>query len=504
MSRFVCVHGHFYQPPRENPWTGVIDRQESAAPFSDWNQRITAECYAPNAEPRLSLPDGAVLALPSNYSRMSFNFGPTLLAWLEVHAPGVYGAVLAGDRESRELFSGHGSALAQAYSHMILPLATARDRRTQVYWGIRDFEHRFGRSPEGMWLPEAAVDVASLETLARYGIRFTILAPHQALRVRRFGDPDWTDVRGGGVDPRVPYEVRLPSGRRITIFFYEGPLSHAVAFGELQRGGEHLAGRLEAILSESLEPQLAHIATDGETYGHHHRHGEVALAVALDAIRRGGRARLTNHGEFLALHPPHREAEIVENTSWSCAHGLGRWIEDCSCRTASRPGWTQAWRGPLRQALDWLRSALSRGYEELGAPLLADPWGARDHAIEIVLDPSPRSVADFLRRHASRPLDVRERERALALVEMQRFAMLMYTSCGWFFDDPSGLETRQIIRYAGKALEIWRSLSGEDLEPAFLERLELARSNVPESGSGRQIYGALRAPTDDNSAGVVG
>lgn len=503
MSRFVCVHGHFYQPPRENPWTGLIDPQESAAPFSDWNERITAECYAPNVTPRAIAGDGTLREFPSNYSRMSFNFGPTLLAWLEVHGPDVYRAVLAADRESRERYSGHGSALAQAYNHMILPLASARDRETQVYWGIRDFEHRFGRSPEGMWLPEAAVDLPTLETLARRGLRFTILAPQQAARARRFADPDWTDVGGGRIDPRIPYEVRLPSGRRIALFFYDGPLSHAVAFGELQRGGEHLAYRLEALFSERPEPQLAHIATDGETYGHHHRYGEVALAVALDAIERGGRARLTNYAEYLTLHPPQHEVEIVERTSWSCAHGLGRWTEDCSCRTAPHPGWTQSWRAPLREALDWLRDGLARRFEQSGAPLLADPWRARDHAIEIVLDPSPRSVEDFLRRHAARTLEPADQGAALALLEMQRYAMLMYTSCGWFFDDPSGLETRQIIRYAGRALEIAAGLGGEDLEGPFVRLLELARSNVAESGHGRQIYEALRmtsgARTPDGS-----
>jgi alpha-amylase/alpha-mannosidase (GH57 family) len=433
---------------------------------------------------------------------MSFNFGPTLLTWLETETPEVYRSVLEADRESRERFSGHGSAIAQAYNHMILPLANARDRETQVYWGIRDFEHRFRRSPEGMWLPEAAVDVDSLETLARHGIRFTILAPQQAARSRRFGDPEWTDVSPGTIDSRLPYEARLPSGRRIAIFFYDGPLSHAVAFGELHRGGEHLAARLDGLFSERAEPQLAHIATDGETYGHHHRHGEVALAVALDAIERGGRARLTNYGEYLALHPPLREVEIREKTSWSCAHGLGRWTEDCSCRSAPHPGWTQAWRAPLRESLDWLRDALARRFEQAATPLLADPWRARDHAIEIVLDPSAQSVSAFLRRHAARALDAAEQRAAIALLEMQRHAMLMYTSCGWFFDDPSGLETQQILRYAGRAIEICRDVTGEDLEGPFLDRLERARSNVPDRGDARLIYAALRAPAGGALSGT--
>jgi alpha-amylase/alpha-mannosidase (GH57 family) len=392
--------------------------------------------------------------------------------------------------------------MAQAYNHMILPLASLRDRETQVYWGIRDFEHRFGRSPAGMWLPEAAVDVATLEALARNGIGFTVLAPSQAARVRSIGETEWTDVRGGGIDPRHAYMARLPSGNSIALFFYEGALSHAVAFGELARGGEHLAARLEDLLGAGDSPRLAHIATDGETYGHHHRHGERVLAVALDVIERSGRARLTNYAEYLSLHPPNREVEILENTAWSCAHGLGRWTVDCSCRTHPHTGWTQAWRAPLREALDWLRDELAIRFERAATPLLLDPWLARHHSVEILLDPSPARVADFLRRHARQPLDAAGENAALGLLAMQRFAMLMYTSCGWFFDDPSGLETRQIIRYAGRALEICRDVLGEDLEGRFLERLALARSNVAESGDLRDIYTALRPPAV--RAGAIG
>ena len=494
MTRFLCVHGHFYQPPRENPWTGEIDLQTSAHPFHDWNERITAECYGPNAALRLPNADGLRVESPSNYSRMSFNFGPTLLAWLEGRAPEVYEAILAADKESRERFSGHGSALAQAYNHMILPLANRRDRQTQVLWGIRDFEHRFRRSPEGMWLPEAAVDLETLEVLAEHGIRFTILSPQQAARTREIGSTDWGDVRYGRIDSRFSYETRLPSGNRIGLFFYDGPLSHAVAFGELERGGENLARRFAALFSEGAEPQLVHIATDGETYGHHHRYGDVALAAAFDAIESQGVARLTNYGEFLTKYPPAREVEILENTSWSCAHGVGRWTDDCSCRTVPHPGWNQAWRAPLREALDWLRDALIPRYEEKGREIFKDPWQTRDHAIVIVLDPSARNVEEFLRRHAVRPLGEAEKETALALLEMQHYAMLMYTSCGWFFDDPSGLETRQILQYAARTLQICEEVFGDCLEEPFLDRLERAKSNVPESRDGRRIYAELVPP----------
>jgi alpha-amylase/alpha-mannosidase (GH57 family) len=486
LTRYLCVHGHFYQPPRENPWTGEIGVEASAAPHRNWNERITEECYRPNAQP-VAREGGE--PLPPNYSRMSFNFGPTLLAWLDARAPDVSAAIRRADRDARERFSGHGSAIAQAYNHVILPLANARDRRTQVYWGIRDFEHRFGRSPEGLWLPETAVDLATLEVLAELGIRFTILAPEQALRVRRL-EPghEWADVSGARIDARRPYEVRLPSGNRIAVFFYDGPASHAVAFGALAEGGDALARRLASLASDAPAPQLLHVATDGETYGHHHRGGEVALAEALDAIERSGFARLTSYGEFLSLHPPKDEVEIQENTAWSCAHGLGRWRDDCTCRTGQNPGWVQVWRGPLREALDRLRDALAVVFEQRGAEIFADPWVARDASIELVLDPSPEAFDDLLRRHASRPASDGERRQARRLLEMQRHAMLMYTSCGWFFDDPSGLETTQILRYAARAIELAPAQDRSPIEEDFLRDLENVRSNDPEAGNARQIY----------------
>jgi alpha-amylase/alpha-mannosidase (GH57 family) len=475
MSRFVCVHGHFYQPPRENPWTGRVEPEASAAPFHDWNQRITAECYSRNAD-------------AGNYARMSFNFGPTLLSWLEREAAPVYEAVLAADRESRERFSGHGSAVAQAHSHMILPLANARDKRTQVRWGVLDFERRFGRSPEGMWLPETAVDLPTLEALAGAGMRFTILAPDQARAWRRKGESGWPETPAAGLDTRRPYEVPLPSGRRIAVFFYDGPSAHAIAFGELAQGGEALARRLTGLLTDSPEPQLAHAATDGETYGHHHRGGERVLAQAFGFLEAEGLARLTNYGEFLANNPPAFEAEIRENTSWSCAHGIGRWREDCGCRTGEHPGWSQSWRAPLRQSLDWLRDELAARFERSGEKNFRDPWAARDESLPVLSRPSAGDRDLFFEAHARRPLDASERGRALRLLEMQRYAMLMFASCGWFFDDPAGLETRQILRFAARAIELSDREPGDSLEKEFLARLEAVRSNDPAAGNGREIY----------------
>jgi len=491
MPRFLCIHGHFYQPPRENPWLEAVEIQDSAYPYHDWNERITAECYAPNAASRILDGDGRIERIVNNYSRISFNFGPTLLAWLEEKKPEVYRSILAADAESREQYSGHGSALAQGYNHVIFPLANRRDKQTQIRWGLADFERRFGRKAEGMWLPETAVDLETLDLMAEEGILFTILEPHQARRVRSLEakKAEWEDVNGGRIDTTVPYEVVLPSGRRIAIFFYDGGVSRAVAFEGLLDSGERFAGRLMATVPEdSDDDRLIHIATDGETYGHHHRYGEMGLSYALHHIETEGLARLTNYGEYLANHPPEMEVEIVENTAWSCVHGVDRWRRDCGCCTGGRPGWNQAWRTPLRQALDWLRDEIAPLYEAAAGELFPAPWAARDAYIDVLLDRSPESVNSFLSdAGGGNPLEGERRVRALRLLEMQRHAMLMYTSCGWFFDDISGIETVQILGYAGRVVQLAGQLF-EPVEERFLERLELAKSNVSGKGTGRDLY----------------
>lgn len=486
--RFICVHGHFYQPPRENPWLDRVRREPSAAPYHDWNERITAECYGPNAHARLLDGAGRISRIVSTYARMSFNMGPTLLSWLERHAPATYAAVVAADAESRARFGGHGSALAQAYNHMILPLADARDKRTQVVWGVADFERRFGRRPEGMWLPETAVDTATLEALADAGLLFTVLAPRQAARVRPPGGT-WREAAEGGLDTTRPYRVPLPSGRSLAVYFYDGPVSQAVAFEGLLSRGEHLAGRLAAAFPPDAAPgALAHVATDGESYGHHHRFGEMALAWALDHLAAQKDLRLTNYGEHLALHPPQWEAEVVECSSWSCAHGVERWRSDCGCHTGGRDGWTQAWRAPLRAALDRLRDGARQVYEEKARGLLKDPWAARDAYVAAVLDRSREGVDAFLAAQAARPLSGQDEVLALRLLEMQRHAMLMYTSCGWFFNDLSGLETVQVLRYAARTLELAREAGGPDLSGPFLAKLREARSNLEGEGDGAAVF----------------
>jgi alpha-amylase/alpha-mannosidase (GH57 family) len=490
MERFVCVHGHFYQPPRENPWTGEIEAQDSAAPFHDWNERVSAECYRANTAARILDDKGRIESIVNNYASMSFNFGPTLLSWLERRSPETYRAVLDADRESRRRFSGHGSAMAQPYNHMILPLASARDRRTQVLWGVRDFERRFGRRPEGMWLPETAVDADTLECLCECGLQFTVLAPRQARRVRRSEDKGWEDAQAG-LDTGGAYRVRLPSGRSICVFFYDGRMSLAVAFEGLLSSGEAFAERLASGPAGREGFHLVNVATDGETYGHHHRYGEMALAYALKLISQRRSARLTNYAEFLALHPPRWEAELVSGSSWSCAHGLERWRSDCGCSAGGREGWRQAWRGPLREALDWLRDEASGVFERGAAGVLRDPWAARDAYIDVVLDRSPRCVEAFLRRHGAGDLDEGRRARALQLLEMQLNAMLMYTSCGWFFADVSGIETVQILQYAARACELAEDLCGRPFHEGLARRLERAPSNLPEHRDAGLVYERL-------------
>ncbi|HVR39945.1 MAG TPA: DUF3536 domain-containing protein [Thermoanaerobaculia bacterium] len=467
--RYLTIHGHFYQPPRENAWLEAVETQDSAFPWHDWNERITAECYEPNATARILDEKDRIRRIVNNYAWISFNFGPTLLSWLEVRAPQTYAAILDADRASRQRFSGHGCAIAQAYNHIILPLANERDRKTQVRWGIRDFESRFGRKPEGMWLPETAVDVASLEALAAEGIRFTILEPHQAKTI---------------VDPTLPYRCKLPSGRSIAIFFYDGPISRAVAFENLLARGELFAHRLiSAFASAPAHPQLVNIATDGETYGHHHRFGDMALAYALQYIEQNKLAHITNYGEMLAMNPPTHDVEIVDDTSWSCAHGVERWRSNCGCSTGGGAGWNQKWRAPLRDAFDWLRERAAAIFENVN--VFRDPWAARDDYIDVILDRSQESIDRFAKKHTQSSV---LSPQSLELLEMQRNAMLMYTSCGWFFNDISGIETVQVLQYAARVVQLAEKLSGTSLEPELLARLEPAKSNLTDRGDAKQIY----------------
>jgi alpha-amylase/alpha-mannosidase (GH57 family) len=482
MNRYICIHGHFYQPPRENPWLNAISLQESAYPFHDWNERIHAECYSPNTHARILDEKGSVTEAVNNYSRISYNFGPTLLSWMEAKAPDTYQAILDADKISREKFSGHGSAMAQCHSHMIMPLANSRDKYTQIYWGIRDFEFRFKRLPEGMWLPETAVDLETLQIMADLGIRFTILAPHQAGNLL----DQCEKVEGDNkLDIYRPYRINLSAGNSINIFFYHGSLSQSLAFDNLLQDGKSFAEKL-MWTDNNDGPQLLSIATDGETYGHHHKFGDMALAFALKYIDNHIEANLTNFAEYLELFPPEHEIKIIENTSWSCVHGVERWNSHCGCETGGHHDWNQNWRTPLRRALDWLQGRLISVFLEAGKDLIKDPWETRDRYIDICINRCNRDT--FLSGLSQLELQESEKTTVLKLLEMQRYSMLMYTSCGWFFNDISGIETEQILLYAGKAIQLAEELSEEVFEPQFIKLLELAESNIPEKGNGAMIY----------------
>jgi alpha-amylase/alpha-mannosidase (GH57 family) len=516
-ERYICIHGHFYQPPRENPWLETVETEDSAAPYHDWNERITAECYAPNGASRIVNGENQIIRIMNNYSRISFNFGPTLLSWLEENAPRTYRMIRDADRQSLLRFDGHGSAMAQVYNHVIMPLTNTRDRITQIRWGIADFQHRFGRPPEGMWLAETAVDSETLDLLAQNGILFTVLAPHQCARVQELPknpklDPldgtippavQWIETPNASVNPNHPYLVRLKEGRTIAVFFYNGPTSRAIAFEGVLNNGETFAWRLARGLDGSNpEPQMVHVATDGESYGHHHRHGEMALSYALRFIEDRRLARLINYGQFLALFPPTWEAEIVEDTSWSCAHGIERWRSDCGCN-GGRQGWNQRWRAPLRAALDWLRDLVAPLSETTARGLLKDVWVARDAYISVILaagtSGAEEAIDQFFAEHAERVLTAEERTLILKLMEMQRHTQLMYTSCGWFFDDISGIETVQVIAYAARALRLAADifeLNRALIEWQFVDRLRLAKSNASQWKDGGDIYRRLVKPME--------
>lgn len=499
--RYICIHGHFYQPPRENPWLEAIERQESAHPFHDWNARVAEECYSPNAHARILDERGWLRKTVCNYEHISFDFGPTLLSWLEKHVPETYHSIVEADRISRTVRSGHGNAMAQAYNHMIMPLASRRDKITQIVWGIEDFRFRFGRDPEGMWLPETAVDSETLDLLVQHGIRFTVLAPRQARRYRAASKDTWVTVDGREISTTQAYRCTLRGGRSIALFFYDGPISQAIAFEGLLESGEAFTSRLLAAFSTGDQPQLVHVATDGESYGHHHKFGEMALAYSLEKLLQEKSIHLTNYGEFLEKHPPNAEVEFVENSSWSCAHGVGRWKEDCGCSLAGRPGWNQKWRAPLRASLDLIRDRVDSLYEKESASLLKEPWGARDRYIRVVLA-RETNLTDFLREETGRELTPRERELVLALLEIQRNRMLMYTSCGWFFDDLSGIETLQVLAYAARVLQLAERFD-PDLTKDFLSELSRAVSNVRPNQRGDEIFLSRVAPRKADLARVA-
>ena len=489
---YLSIHGHFYQPPRENPWLEAIEVQDSAAPYHDWNERINAECYAPNSSSRIVDGRNRIIDIVNNYEYMSFNFGPTLLSWLEHYAPLTYEKIMKADVESVQLHNGHGNALAQVYNHVIMPLANEHDKQTQVIWGIKDFEYRFGRKPEGMWLAETAADDDTLRVLADNGIKFTILSPYQACEFKEIKSDKWEDVSWGNIDPARPYRYYIKSekGKYIDIFFYDGSISKSVAFDNLLLDGDRFAKRLTEGVSDSRNfPQLINIATDGESYGHHTKFGDMALSYVLKVKAKDLGFKITNYAEFLEKFPPKYEVKIKEPSSWSCSHGVGRWCEDCGCSTGGKPGWNQKWRKPLREALNYLRDELSVIFETYGKKYYSkDPWEVRNNYISVILNRKESNILKFQKENFKTKLSDEDRVHAMELLEIQRQTQLMFTSCGWFFTEISGIETVQIMKYAARAIQLAARFSDKNLEEKFLSILSNAKSNIPDMDNGKVIY----------------
>jgi alpha-amylase/alpha-mannosidase (GH57 family) len=487
---FLVIHGHFYQPPRENPWTQTIPLQESAKPFHDWNERITAQCYQPNTRSRFLDEQGRILQLVNNFAHINFNIGPTLFSWIKKYHPDIYRRILEAEQKSQESNQGHGNAIAQIYNHIILPLANDRDKITQIIWGKREFRDRFGRDPESIWLAETAINMETVKCLIDQEIRYVILSPTQAQRIRKFGESNWTDVSHNTIDITQPYRIFLRDKTQETrneeeetnskkndskkkgdslelapkyldVFFYDGPLSTEISFKHLLRDANTFAHRLYELAAKSPSPNvLIHVATDGEVYGHHEPYGDMCLAAAITSKFPSLDVEITNYARYLEMFPPTMEVELKpggdndEGTAWSCAHGVGRWYRNCGCSISHNPGWNQEWRTPLRKGFDILRDILAELFEQIGGELLQDPWKARNDYIECILDPSEHTVNTFLKNHAKYPLNEDEQSWVLRLLEAQKYSMYTYTSCAWFFDDVSGLEVQQNMRYAARAVHL--------------------------------------------------
>ena len=489
MPRYVCIHGHFYQPPRESPWTGKIENQPSAAPFPNWNYRINQECYDANSKSPILGADGTPVRYLNNYGFISYNFGPTLLRWMDTYNPQTVKCLVEADKKSIERF-GHGCAVAQVYHHAILPLCNEQDKHTEVAWGIADFEYRYKRKPQGIWLAETAADTATLEVLASHGIQFTILAPEQCKQTRPLGWKEWQKTED--TDTTQPYLILLPSGKKITVFFYHGDLAQDVAFRGALDNGEDFGKRIAKVARSHGEGRLTHYATDGESYGHHHRYGDIALAYCLKSLVEEEDIYLTNYASYLAEHPAVMEAQIHEPSSWSCAHGVGRWSDNCGCVIDPRNAGKQQWRKVLREALNWLRDRFVEDYLQITSTLVKDPWLLRHGLYRAEMN---NTVDQWLDTQAEKPLSAKQRTQIKERLEIQRQALQMFTSCGWFFDDPAGLEPVQILRYAAKAIALYKEASSIDLTEPFVSKLAAMRGLKPQYPTGTVIWEELIAPT---------
>ena len=495
----LIIHGHFYQPPRENAWSGEIELQRSAAPYHDWNERILHECYMPNSKAQIINDIGKIIDRVNNYEYLSFNFGPTLLHWIKTKHHDTYKKIIHADNISAKNNSGHGNAIAMCYNHMIMPLANYRDKITQIRWGLKDFEYHFKREPEGIWLPETACNMETIEALIDEGVKFIILDTGQAEKVKS-PTGEWIDVSNGSINPKIPYKCysELHPDRFITIFFYDGPISKAVAFDDVLKSSQNLLNKITQAIDLAVKGEFViDLATDGETFGHHKKFADRTLAYFIKSLVPENNINITNFGSFLANNPAVYEVQIKrgdnnEGTSWSCPHGVKRWKEDCGCGGGG--DWNQQWRKPLRDAMNWLRDELIAVFEKYGQNYFKDPWAARNSYIDLLLDNSSKNRRKFFSEHSTHKLGRDEKKIAYNLLEMQKFAMFMFTSCGWFFSEISGLEAVQILQYAAKAIEIGEYISGKGLENQFLEILSMARPNDKTYKTGADIWQKLVLP----------
>jgi Domain of unknown function (DUF3536)/Glycosyl hydrolase family 57 len=473
--RYVILHGHFYQPPRESPWTGLITREPDAAPFANWNERILSECYTANA--RAQVIEGSVVHIRNNYEAIDFDLGPTLAAWLERHGKTAYRALRRADEASRVKRGGYGNAIAQAYNHSILPLLAPRDRQLQVAWGIEDFVYRMGRRPDGMWLPECAADDETFEVLAAAGIKFTIVGADQG----RFTGP------GGHSRAAGPFVWR-GGERTLAVFRSDGPLAREISFGDGLRDGVRLAEQIAQAALELEAGSALLIAADGEIFGHHKRAGAAELARAIMCLERRDDVQMTNCAAYLAAHPASGAFEMTGPSSWSCLHGIERWRSECGCRIDSNTN--QRWRAPLFEAMQFVRNHAEAVYDRFATGLVENPSLALAESVRLFIDQRPAPREDFFARH--KVADETGRERLLRLCEMVRAGQAALTSCSWFFDDFGGLEGRIALRWAARAVELAAEFM-PGIEGELVARLRGIHSNRRDIGDGATLYLSLKA-----------
>jgi alpha-amylase/alpha-mannosidase (GH57 family) len=494
--KYLIIHGHFYQPPREDPWTGLVDHQPSALPYHDWNERITRECYAANTASRVLGSEGRIEDIINNYRFISFNFGPTLMSWLKNNSPNIYKKIISADKESRTRNLGHGNALAQVYNHMILPLAVQEDIKTQILWGKADFVSHFGRDPEGMWLSETAISEPVIDELIRQKIRYVVLSPWQAEAILDTKTGSWTELNDKPAPCDRAFLIKRKEGT-LSVFFYHPDLAAGISFNHFLHNADDLLYRIKEIFKDTEHGCLVNVATDGEIYGHHEPFGDMCLAALIKKIEKDPWLTVTNYSHFLDLFPAEEEVRLRKGeeglgTSWSCFHGVSRWYKDCGCNTGSAPGWNQQWRTPLRESLNLLRRELWSTFTRETAKLSSlTPEVIRNRFIEVLTGKTDRDTfaAAVLSKNTSD-----NRSRLSRLLEGQKYAQFMFTSCGWFFSELSGIEPVQNLKYAAKALDIYRPLLPYEVEKPFINLLRQAESNIKEQGNGAAVFTRYAIP----------